>query len=112
MELREETKDDVVVFRFNGRLDATTSSEVFEKCTQTINRGRRLLVFDFSQLTFLSSAGLRTLLLLLKNLRSGGGKVVIFGQSQTIHQILDISGFAAMFQSVDSESAALAEARK
>src|SRR5688500_11558483 len=112
MDLKEERKNEIALFRFSGRLDATTSHEVYEKCSKIIDTGVRSLVFDCSELSFLSSAGLRTLLLLIKRLKAPAGKVAIFGQKDSVREVLDLSGFSALFSFAAGEEEALALVRK
>jgi len=112
MDLKEEKKNEVTVIHFNGRLDATSSNPVFESISRIIDAGNRSLLFDYADLTYISSAGLRTLLLVIKKLNALGGKVVIFGHKDYIKEIFDISGFSSLFKFAENEEQALAEIQK
>ena len=112
MQLKEERQNEIGIIRFAGRLDATTSQEVFEKCSKTIEAGARSLILDCTDLAFLSSAGLRTLLLVAKQLQVRGGRAAIFGQKDVVREVFDLSGFSALFLFSPSEADALAQLRK
>jgi len=97
IEIKEnEGKNTVVVLK--GDLD-TQASEQLEKTFESllIDEGRQFLV-DFSQLEFISSAGMRSLLLLKKKASEKGGNVIIEGMSENILQIFRLVGFEAMFE--------------
>ncbi|MGD0779085.1 MAG: STAS domain-containing protein, partial [Candidatus Solibacter sp.] len=54
---------DAVVLRVAGRLDAITSPEFEKTCLQCINPDNRRIVLDFEGVEYISSAGLRAILL-------------------------------------------------
>jgi murein peptide amidase A len=90
-----------------GRLDMATSAPVQEKLVSLVNKGHNRLALDFSNLEYISSAGLRVLLTLLKKVKSSNGKVVIFGFKDHIKRIFEIAGFTALFPMYPTEAEAL-----
>ncbi len=58
-----------------GRLDSATSPAFEQDLMKRIAEGHALMVLDLSGLTFISSAGLRTILLLAKQMKSLGGRL-------------------------------------
>lgn len=85
---------DTVVVALAGRLDATTVA-VFDDTSRAWSARQRILL-DFSNLAYLSSAGLRSLLVLERRQRAGGGGVAIFGVPEAIRQVLTVAGFDGM----------------
>ena len=91
-----------------GRLDHATSHLLEAHCGDLLRSGVKCVVFDFSDLQMLSSAGLRTLLGLAKRIRAGGGKLVFTGVRGPIRDMFDIAGFLDSFPVVDQVEPGLA----
>ena len=73
------------VFMLDGRFDAGNADAVKEALKQTIGSGVRQVVVDMTQVPFIDSAGLSTLVSALKMSRRAGGDVVLAGvQPQTL----------------------------
>lgn len=101
----KETKATVVTV--TGRLDAVTAPAYEEAVNELINGGEIAFVVDFAGLDYISSAGLRGLLVMAKQLKGRGGKVRFANVKGTVKEVFDISGFATIFQMDDSVAAAL-----
>ena len=74
-----------------GRLDTTTSPDL-EKELQTALDGVEELTFDFTDLEYISSAGLRVLLTAQKKMNRQG-EMVITGVNDTVNEVFEITGF-------------------
>jgi len=92
-EVQEEQKGEVTLLRFKGRLDAITSPGVEKKVFDCINNGQHNLLFDFSGVEYLSSAGMRMLLSVTKKLKALNGKLVISSVTTNVMDVLKMSGF-------------------
>ena len=97
-----------VVVRPVGRLDSATSGALERQVIEQIDHGARRVILDFSQLAYISSAGLRVVLLGGKRLKAAGGALHLCGLSPQVKEVFAISGFAAMFPIHDDLSKALA----
>ena len=107
MDITEEKRGDVMLLGIKGRLDASTANELEEKLLASINGGERRLALDCSQLDYISSAGLRVLLLAAKRLGSSNGKIVLFALKDQIKGVFDIAGFSSLFPSFTTQEEAL-----
>jgi anti-anti-sigma factor len=97
MEFTDNKLGKAVVVAVNGRID-NTSAQLFEThCNTLVAKGEKIFIFDFEELRFLSSAGLRVIISLAKQLKAQGGKLVFSGLSGTVREIFAISGFDSMF---------------
>ena len=76
------------------RIDASTADRVQDALAALVADGARTVLCDFSQNSYISSAGLRALLVTAKTLHGVGGKLVLFGVSEYIQEILEIAGFS------------------
>ena len=75
-----------------GRLDTTTAPQLEAEFKQNIS-GVEKLVFDFANLEYLSSAGLRVLLAAQKVMNKQG-EMIIKNVNETISEIFEVTGFA------------------
>jgi anti-anti-sigma factor len=74
---------------------------------QRMEAGSRLVVLDFTQLDYVSSAGLRTLLGLIKTMKELDGKLcVVFGEGM-VKEVITMSGFDHFLDSYASVADAL-----
>ena len=94
-------QQDSLVINLDGRIDANSAKELEQQCFGWIDAGERKLVMDFSQVNFISSAGLRAILGLSKRIHAGGGRLVFTGIRGPIRDMFDIAGFLGAFPVVD-----------
>ena len=73
-----------------------------------VSSGERRLVVDFSRLDFISSSGMRVLLIAAKALKAGEGTLVLCAMKNHIEEVFRISGFDRIIPIKDSREAALA----
>lgn len=97
MTLEQEHRGDVLVLRPIGRLDSSSSPEVERIVTEQIAAGSRRLLFDLTLLDYVSSAGLRVILLAGKRLRTEHGKLALVGVHGMVREVFDMSGFLRLF---------------
>lgn len=79
-------------FALEGRLDTMTSPDLEAAIKENID-GVTELVFDFSDLAYVSSAGLRVLLSAQKTMNANGS-MVVKNVSDEIQEIFDVTGFS------------------
>lgn len=95
---KEETATIVVV---NGEIDGRTAPQVQEKILPVVADAKGL-VLDLTGVTFMSSAGLRTLLLLYRQATARSLKVVLVGMSAEIKDTMSMTGFLGFFEVADT----------
>ena len=106
MQINTRTSNDIHIVAIAGSLDSTTSPEA-QKSLDAVVAGAKKVILDFSQLDYISSAGLRVLLGAAKQLRASGGKLGMFGLNQSVKEVFEISGFATILSVYQSEAEAL-----
>lgn len=97
MEIKEETRANVKIISLRGRLDAQTSPSAENRFMDLTDLSGQRLVFDFSEVTFVSSGGLALLLRVAKNVQKANGKLALVGLSDYIHEVFEIAGFSSIF---------------
>jgi anti-anti-sigma factor len=107
MQISTRTSNDIHIVAIAGSLDSTTSPEA-QKSLDAVLASAKKVALDFTQLDYISSAGLRVLLGAAKQLRASGGKLGMFGLNQSVREVFEISGFATILSVYQSEADALA----
>lgn len=85
-----------------GRLDGTTAKSVETSFINLVDRDFKLFVFDFTEIDYISSAGLRILLVAAKKLKTIDGRMVICCLTPNVQEVFDMSGFNTIFTIYDS----------
>ena len=91
MEIRKEHQDGKLVVALAGRLDAMSAPEL-DKGLQEELEGVKELVFDFADLVYIASAGLRTLLAAQKRMNKQGSMKLIH-VNPDVKEVLEMTGF-------------------
>src|SRR5690606_6969775 len=86
-------RDDAVVMPISGRVDAVTAPQLNKAVHEKIDQGARFVLLDLSDVTFLSSSGLRSLLLIRKELMTLGGELRLAGLQPQVHEVFVLTGF-------------------
>ena len=92
-EVAEERHDGVLVLSPVGRLDSGNVNAFEADVMKRIGGGERRLIVDCSRLDFISSSGLRVLLLAAKALKAGSGTLVVCSMKPHIEEVFRVSGF-------------------
>jgi anti-anti-sigma factor len=110
MEISSERSGAILVVAPKGRVDSTTSDELKREVSDAVAAGERRIVLDFTGVDYISSAGLRILLIAEKELRGVGGALVLCGPTEPVRQVLTLSGFMTLLTVESTRDAALARA--
>ena len=77
-----------------GRID-TTNADQFQQEVSPLMEGNQLDIdIDCTEMTYTSSQGLRTFLLLQKSVNARGGKMVLHNMNPMVKEVFDITGFS------------------
>lgn len=112
MELSPRRLADTLVLKPAGRIDHANADAFQTKLMPVLAQcaaGKDRLVFDFSDVDYISSAGLRVLMLAAKQAKAQGGTIVMSGLRPLVAEIFDISRFTMVFTIKPSLREALAE---
>ena len=109
MTIPSEMSGDVLIVSPKGQLNSTNAAAAEAELVQHVAQGTRRVALDFSQLDYISSAGLRVVLVLAKRLKQAEGKLVLFGLQPHVREVFEISGFLAILTVNDPREQALAQ---
>ncbi len=96
-----------LVLKADGRVDGTNASEFQDAMKSEINESDRAVVLDLQDLTYISSAGLRVVLLIAKDLQRQGAKMAACSLSDPVREVFVISGFDKIIPIHDSQDSAI-----
>jgi len=87
-----------------GRIDSSSAPQLMETFNQLIDSGRYRIVFNMSDVNFISSAGLRVLITTQKNCkRFNRGELVLSNAPENIKAALELAGFTTLFKIFETE---------
>lgn len=103
-------KENMTIIKPEGRLDAITSEKFQTESTEQVQNGINIIL-DFSELEYMSSAGLRSILFIGKKVASMDSNFAVTGMAGAVAEVFQLSGFEGMikaFQSVEEAQATFA----
>ena len=110
MEINIRTVDQVAVVEIVGDIDGKTAPEAQKRILPLVQPGSKILL-DMSQVSFMSSAGLRVLLSTYRQISSNQGQIVLAGLSDELEDTMTLTGFLRFFSAYDTIEEALASLR-
>lgn len=91
----------------SGRIDSSNAAEFEGKLKELMEDGRHNLVLNLAGVTYMSSAGLRTLVSTLKECKKRNGDVRLATPSERVAEVLSLAGLDSLFAVYDDETAAV-----
>lgn len=96
MNIELEEVDGVTVATLFGELDSRTAPLVQEKLL-TLPKANGKALLDMSGVAYISSAGLRSLLMLYRQMAANDGRVALVGLAENIRDVMSVTGFLEFF---------------
>jgi anti-anti-sigma factor len=107
MEIVTRREGSAAVVSVKGRIDAVTAPEFEKDLSALMTGGDTTLVLSLAGLEYISSAGLRSILTIAKQLKTKNGKLLFAGLQGPVKDVFKISGFGSIFTIFDTEAEAL-----
>ena len=104
MNIKEKKHNDWLVLALTDRLDTQTAPELEQAAMGKLGDGVKIAL-DLSELQYISSAGLRVLLMIMKKSKAAGGKAALVGVIGMVGEILEESGIDTFFEQYDKMEA-------
>ncbi len=110
MSVTNSQESGVVIITVTGRLDSNETQGLEDEVLGVLERGESKLLFDFNELEYINSSGLRILVMAYQRLKKkNDGVVAISGLRDYIQEIFEISGYDKLFAIYPSRKDALGE---
>jgi anti-sigma B factor antagonist len=87
----ESLEGDVTKVVFDGRFDIAGAQAVDLKMN-VLAGTKKLVLLDMQKVSFLGSMGLRTIVTVVRTVKSRGGKIVVFAPGADVEKVLTMSG--------------------
>jgi anti-sigma B factor antagonist len=108
MDINQEPIGTVIILKLNGRLDTMNYALLEKEVNSLINNHQKDIILDCQALDYVSSSGLRVLMMALNQVKAIGGKFSICNLQPSIIKIFKISGFDRLFNIFPGRDEALA----
>ena len=102
MEITAEKKENLMLINLTGKLDSITSPQLEDKLIKIIDEENYNIIFNCIDLDYISSAGLRVLLVGAKKVKVKDGKIKLANLKKHIREVFEIAGFTAIFELYES----------
>ncbi len=104
-----EQKEGIAIAQISGRIDSTTASAFQGALESGLHGDNRIVVLDFEQVNYISSAGLRVIVAIARQLREQGVKLALCSLSKPVYEVFSVSGFDQLIAIRSSQVEALGE---
>lgn len=109
MDIHAERQNGILIARAEGhRIDSSNARDFQSSLEGAIQEEDVGMVLDFRNVTYISSAGMRVILYVVKILQKKGAKFAICGMHEPVREVFSISGFDKIVQIRDSQAEAIA----
>lgn len=96
MQIDTATTDGITVLTVSGRMDATTVNDFSETCQKFLAEGAKKFAIDLGGLEYISSAGLRGILMLEKSSKKNGSSLAFCSMQSMVADMFKLSGFTSI----------------
>lgn len=108
MTIATEKTASATIVLLQGQINSANAAGLETEILALVEGGVRALVLEFGALDYISSAGLRMVLVLAKRLKAEGGRLVLCGMQPHVREVFDISGFLSILNVESTRAEALA----
>ncbi|WP_028611990.1 STAS domain-containing protein [Paenibacillus harenae] len=107
MNIQATEKNGVTIIPLEGRLDGSNATVAEQAFLQLLAEGKQQFIFDLSGLQYISSAGLRVILVAAKKLRASKGRMVCASLTEQVYDVFEMSGFTTILEMAATREEAL-----
>lgn len=98
MEINASEMKRVQLFEVIGRVDSSNATELGTALDKVVDEGKANLVLDLGGVDYMSSAGLREMVRVLKRVKRTGGDLRIANPSDRVKEVLELAGLDTIFE--------------
>ena len=107
IDIAYERQEDILIGMPSGRIDTVNSQELQHTLDSEITDDDQAFIMDFGQVSYISSSGLRVILRIAKRFNEPGKKFAICSLSDSVRDIITVSGFGEIISIYESQAAAI-----
>ena len=98
MEVIKERTNEVLTVYLKGNLDTNTSDDTLSQISESLDASTKKLVIDLKEVDYLSSAGLRVILTLHKQMIATKSSLIVCHANDTVMNVFDMTGFSSIIK--------------
>ncbi len=107
MNVKSDVKNGLTVCYIDGEIDINSSPEIKKAFDKFISKKTPKIVISLAKVSYIDSSGLATLVEILKNMRSYGGKMRLASMSSKINSLFEITKLNKLFEIMENEEEAI-----
>jgi anti-anti-sigma factor len=96
VEFQSTRRNECLVLALKGRLDTISAPDFLKDVDAMITESESRVLCDLSDLEYMSSAGLRAVLIIAKKCKGAGGELTCVGLQDMVKRVFDVSGFSSL----------------
>lgn len=96
MNVEISSNSNIIIFRIEGSIDSKTAGDLQMQIMGKVSETDKVIL-SLSKVDFVSSAGLRLLLMVYRQIKLKNGKVILVGVSEEIQDVMSMTGFINFF---------------
>lgn len=105
--IEKKNMSEIDCLYLNGYLDAHTAPELETAISDLVDAGRNKILVNFSNLDYISSAGLGVFMAFIENVRETGGDIKLVEMKPKVFSVFDLLGFPLLFDIENSQETAI-----
>ena len=107
MKIRDEKINDATLCILEGEINISTSPELRKACDVLIKNNEKKVLMDLSEVSYIDSSGLATLIEMLQRLKKTGGRLRLSNMNDKIKSVFEITKLYKLFEIFDTRDSAL-----
>ncbi len=107
MIIARKKKDGVSILSVEGSLDTNTATDLEKELEEQIAQENKKIVVNCEKMDFISSTGLRILLVTAQKLNNNNGELKVCCLNEDVQEVFDITGFSSIIVVSKNEAEAL-----
>ncbi len=92
------TQSEVQVIKLSGTINSATSQDLRRRLMELVERGAKIVLVDFQDVTFMDSSGLGALVLAFKTLRAANSKLVLCSINEQVRILFELTSMDKVFE--------------
>lgn len=91
------TQSEVQIIKLNGIINSATSQDLRHRLNELIEKGAKIVLVDFQDVTFMDSSGLGALVLAFKTLRAANRQLVLCSINEQVRILFELTSMDKVF---------------
>jgi anti-sigma B factor antagonist len=107
--ITKETNGDIEIIKIGGYLDAHTAQFLEQEIESSLKSQKYKIVVDFSDLDYISSAGLGVFMAFIEDVRQNQGDIKLTNMKEKVFAVFDLLGFPLLFDILGTREEAISK---